>query len=162
MRRIMLPVCSLLLVALSVACGSGGDEERTEAGAGGGGGWAPPDGPADIAGPLASVTTATGGECGDVGSDPDAPASSDDPDACERSAADGPTTVIIEKGAGRFEAAAVTLSDQTELRRRTGSSYAEAEVPDLAVGTRVEVWFDGPVAESFPVQGRAGTVIIIG
>jgi hypothetical protein len=128
MRRIVLPVCSVLLIALSVACGAGGGDEGTEAVAGGGGGWTPPDRPADITGPLGSVTRATGGE------------------------ASRTSTVVIEEGSGRFEAAAVTLSDQTELRRRTGSSYAEATVPDLAVGTRVEVWFDGPVAESFPYR----------
>ncbi len=151
-------MCSLLLVAVTVACASGDGEERTEAGAGDA--WAPPDGPADITGPLASVTTATGRECADGGRDPDTPVSSDDRENCGDRVASGPNTVVIEEGTGRFEAAAVTLGERTELRRRTGSSYAEAAVPDLVVGTMVEVWFDGPVAESFPVQGRAGTLII--
>jgi len=29
------------------------------------------------------------------------------------------------------------------------------------VGARVRVWFTGPVAESFPVQATAGTVLIL-
>jgi hypothetical protein len=30
------------------------------------------------------------------------------------------------------------------------------KVEDLLPGTTVSVWFEGPVAESYPVQGRAG------
>ena len=34
-------------------------------------------------------------------------------------------------------------------------------VSDLVAGARVAVWFDGPVAESYPVQAKAGAVQII-
>lgn len=35
-----------------------------------------------------------------------------------------------------------------------------ASVEDLLPGATVSVWFEGPVAESYPVQGRAGTLLI--
>ncbi|HET9809267.1 MAG TPA: DUF3221 domain-containing protein [Candidatus Limnocylindria bacterium] len=35
------------------------------------------------------------------------------------------------------------------------------KVEDLLPGTTVSVWFEGPVAESYPVQGRAGTLLIM-
>lgn len=31
---------------------------------------------------------------------------------------------------------------------------------DLRVGQWVRVWFDGPVMESYPVQAKAGTIVI--
>ena len=36
-----------------------------------------------------------------------------------------------------------------------------ASVEDLLPGATVSVWFEGPVAESYPVQGRAGTLLIM-
>ena len=35
-----------------------------------------------------------------------------------------------------------------------------AQVEDLLPGTTVSVWFEGPVAESYPLQARAGTLLI--
>ena len=35
------------------------------------------------------------------------------------------------------------------------------KVEDLLPGTTVSIWFEGPVAESYPVQGRAGTLLIM-
>ncbi len=39
-------------------------------------------------------------------------------------------------------------------------SRAEGEFRLLQSGQWVRVWFDGPVAESYPVQGTAATVVI--
>jgi len=36
----------------------------------------------------------------------------------------------------------------------------EGEFRNLANGIWVRVWFDGPVMESYPVQGTAGTIVI--
>jgi hypothetical protein len=36
----------------------------------------------------------------------------------------------------------------------------EGEFRNLATGIWVRVWFDGPVMESYPVQGTAGTIVI--
>jgi Protein of unknown function (DUF3221) len=46
---------------------------------------------------------------------------------------------------------------------RTGNSAAyddNGEFRSFAVGQWVRVWFTGPVQESYPVQGTAGTVVI--
>jgi hypothetical protein len=46
---------------------------------------------------------------------------------------------------------------------RTGNSTAydgNGEFRSFAVGQWVRVWFTGPVQESYPVQGTAGTVVI--
>lgn len=39
-------------------------------------------------------------------------------------------------------------------------SRNEGEFRSLSVGQWVRVWFNGPVAESYPVQGTAATVVI--
>ncbi|MFW6078376.1 MAG: DUF3221 domain-containing protein [Gemmatimonadota bacterium] len=51
----------------------------------------------------------------------------------------------------------VTLTDDTAIRRR---SAAPASRSDLVPGTRVSVWFTGPVLESYPLQATAGVVVI--
>jgi beta-N-acetylhexosaminidase len=53
--------------------------------------------------------------------------------------------------------ALVTVDSKTRIFRTNGS----ARVDDLLPGATVSVWFDGPVAESYPVQARAGTLIIM-
>lgn len=35
-----------------------------------------------------------------------------------------------------------------------------ANTADLRVGQKVKVWFVGPVMESYPMQGTAGTIVI--
>lgn len=52
--------------------------------------------------------------------------------------------------------ALVTVDSATRIFRASGS----AKVEDLLPGAMVSVWFDGPVAESYPVQARAGTLLI--
>jgi hypothetical protein len=62
-----------------------------------------------------------------------------------------------------YDAAQVTANADTEiLSRAADGSTASAEIADIAVGTVVEAWFEGPVAESYPVQATAGTIVIIG
>lgn len=53
--------------------------------------------------------------------------------------------------------ALVTVDSATRIFRVNGS----AKVEDLLPGATVSVWFDGPVAESYPVQARAGTLLIM-
>lgn len=55
--------------------------------------------------------------------------------------------------------ATVRVDSDTPIRNRDGSPAA---ISDLAVGEVVAVWFTGPVAESYPVQARAGGVEIGG
>jgi hypothetical protein len=52
--------------------------------------------------------------------------------------------------------AMVTVSDETSVAR--GDRWVPAQ--DLAVGMTVRVWFEGAVAESYPVQGTASFIEI--
>ncbi len=62
-----------------------------------------------------------------------------------------------------YDAAQVAVTDDTEvLERAADGSVSAAEAGDIAVGTVVEAWFEGAVAESYPVQATAGTVVITG
>lgn len=62
-----------------------------------------------------------------------------------------------------YDAAQVTATGDTEvLTRAVDGSITAAEASDVAVGTVVEAWFEGAVAESYPVQATAGTLVIVG
>ncbi|HEX2206571.1 MAG TPA: DUF3221 domain-containing protein [Longimicrobium sp.] len=54
----------------------------------------------------------------------------------------------------------ITVNGGTSVVRRAGGSILRGSSAQLAVGTRVWVWFTGPVAESFPVQATAGTILV--
>lgn len=53
--------------------------------------------------------------------------------------------------------AVVRLGADTKVLRPDGSAARES---DIVAGSRVRVWFTGPVAESYPVQAAAGTVVV--
>ncbi|MEJ7583809.1 MAG: hypothetical protein WKF43_06895 [Acidimicrobiales bacterium] len=157
--------CLGLLIFLGIACGS-----ETDAKAGSASspdtepvGWSPPKGPGDITGPAAAVITnePAAGDC--APSEPDSgdePVTSGDQPVCGSQASARLGTVRIEDGDGRYPSAVIAVDDATDIRRRTGSRYEEQEFSALTQGALIEVWFDGPVAESFPVQARAGTIVI--
>lgn len=57
---------------------------------------------------------------------------------------------------------AVANASTRFLRRSPDGVLAAARLADLAVGDTVEVFVDGPVAESCPVQGGANVIVLIG
>lgn len=57
--------------------------------------------------------------------------------------------------------ASLRLTDSTAVWRQTATGRERASVSDLREGQRVEAWYDGPVAESYPVQTKAGIVLIL-
>jgi beta-N-acetylhexosaminidase len=63
-----------------------------------------------------------------------------------------PTGAVSDK-------AVVTVTAKTAIFDADGK---RARVDALQVGKSVKVWFEGPVAESYPVQGRAAAVQIVG
>ena len=70
-------------------------------------------------------------------------------------------TILIEgplSGDTSFDRASVTVASDTEVFSADGS---EVEAARLAEGQRVEAWFTGPVAESYPVQATAAAVKIL-
>jgi hypothetical protein len=77
--------------------------------------------------------------------------------------ADG-VTVLVEAEPSNpsiGDKASVAVTGNTRITRRAQSGEVAATFRDLVPGLRVEVWFDGPVATSYPVQGRAQAVVII-
>jgi hypothetical protein len=73
-----------------------------------------------------------------------------------------PASMLVEGGAQPAGAAA----DKAQVRIEPGTMFFDAEgkatkPSGIAVGTEVRVWFDGPVAESYPVQGSAQAVQIL-
>lgn len=57
---------------------------------------------------------------------------------------------------------AATVDNGTQYFRRAAGELRPAALADLTVGDTVEVYVDGPVAESCPVQGRASAIVIVG
>ena len=61
-----------------------------------------------------------------------------------------------------YDAAQVAIVKGTDIQRKVDGGYEPASDAELKVGTIVEVWFTGAVAESYPVQATAATVAIVG
>lgn len=60
-----------------------------------------------------------------------------------------------------YDRASVRITGDTTLLRETGNGDTEPiGFADLAQGDEVDVWFEGAVAESYPVQATAGLVLV--
>ena len=57
--------------------------------------------------------------------------------------------------------ASVRVTGTTSLWKTVDGRQEAALVGDLREGARVQVWFDGPVAMSYPVQGTAKAIVIL-
>ena len=66
----------------------------------------------------------------------------------------------IEKDTG-FDKASVRITRSTKLLERKDGREVAIKFEDLKVGQRVEAAFDGPVAESYPVQTNAGRLVVL-
>jgi len=73
----------------------------------------------------------------------------------------GDGTTILVTGSGQVDKASVSIDARTVLLRKTDAGTSALQLADITAGARVSVWFDGPVAESYPVQGHAGTVLLL-
>ena len=58
--------------------------------------------------------------------------------------------------------AAVTIPPSTMFFDAGGRAASLAAISGIKRGTRVRVWFSGAIAESYPVQGSAKAVQILG
>ena len=71
-------------------------------------------------------------------------------------------TILVEAVPNDLSGSAkalVTVDRSTRIFH--ANTNAAAKVEDLLPGAGVSVWFDGPVAESYPVQAKAGTLLIL-
>jgi hypothetical protein len=73
----------------------------------------------------------------------------------------GPAVLLVvadDPAAGQVDRAWVTVTPATAVWTAKGR---RGDAGDLKRGEVVAVWFDGPVAESYPVQAKAGAIRIL-
>lgn len=73
-------------------------------------------------------------------------------------------SVLVEGPTGAsaaYDKASVNITASTTLLRKIADGYEGVSFADLDVGMRVDVWFTGPVAESYPVQATADAVVVV-
>jgi Immunoglobulin-like domain of bacterial spore germination. len=133
--------------------------------------------PKRMAGAMAAMLCAAlllascGGGQRDAGSDPSNGASGGDGDGRQPVRAFEKAHVIskqsgkwliteyVETGANAsVRAISFTVSEDTELTDREGNAVRP---DDIAIGSQVEVWHDGVVAESYPEQARAVKIVLL-
>lgn len=72
--------------------------------------------------------------------------------------------VLVEEnpsaGSGSAKGA-FTVTGETEILRQQGGGLIPATFGDLRVGQSVAATYAGPVAESYPTQGTAGSIVIL-
>lgn len=75
---------------------------------------------------------------------------------------DRPASILVEEPAppadGVIDKAQVTIAPSTQV---FGPDGAKATASSIVEGATVKVWFEGPVAESYPVQGTAKAIQVL-
>ena len=70
-------------------------------------------------------------------------------------------SIAVESHADKLvEKYVVRITEDTGLFRLHGDEYTEITFADLAEKQWLDIWFDGPVAESWPMQAKALHVVI--
>ena len=62
----------------------------------------------------------------------------------------------------QYDKAMVKVTKGTKIFQQVGRELKPASFDDIKPGVKMEIQFQGPVAESFPVQATAGKIVIIG
>ena len=73
-------------------------------------------------------------------------------------------TVLVESEPSHpsiGDKASVAVTSSTRITRKAPGGEVAATARDLVPGRQVQVWFDGPVATSYPVQGKAQALVIV-
>jgi hypothetical protein len=60
-----------------------------------------------------------------------------------------------------FDKASIAVTAKTQIFEQVGQEHRPATFDALQMGRSVEAWFDGPVAESYPVQATASDIVIL-
>ena len=55
----------------------------------------------------------------------------------------------------------VTIKDETLIFKQEGEERSQVTFEALETKQQVQIWFSGPIMESFPMQGTAQQVVII-
>ncbi len=75
----------------------------------------------------------------------------------------GSLSILVEENPSDLsgsQKASVRINDKTGIYRRAGSDLLRVDRALLSPGEKVSVWFEGPVAESYPVQGTAAAILL--
>ena len=80
--------------------------------------------------------------------------------------AEAPTSVLVEESPELEQGDRkiwFRINDETQLLRWNDDAggYGTVDPMDLAEGLRVRVWSIGPIAESYPEQGTAHTIVLL-
>ncbi|MBI2864802.1 MAG: DUF3221 domain-containing protein [Chloroflexi bacterium] len=74
-------------------------------------------------------------------------------------------TILVEAnkdgGAAKIDKASITITTDTKIYDQRGGERKTADISAIMVGERVQVWFTGPVKESYPVQATAREITIL-
>jgi hypothetical protein len=71
-------------------------------------------------------------------------------------------SIMIEGSGSIGDKASLDVGGTTPiLRTSKDGGVASGTFADLKVGARVDAWVDGPVRESYPVQGSASVIVIV-
>lgn len=91
--------------------------------------------------------------------------SPDGPVSCPPTCNGGVTLrfVLVEEVPGEQRGIKVrgTILAGAKLYQRQDGNMRRIDFSDLRVGQRVEVWMEGPIAESYPEQGTIGTLVVL-
>lgn len=61
----------------------------------------------------------------------------------------------------QFDKASIAITSQTKIFEQVAQERRPATFEAFQEGQKVEAWFTGPVAESYPVQAVASDVVIL-
>jgi hypothetical protein len=114
-----------------------------------------------LASAVALLATVLLAGCGSrVPSDP--PAISGTIAAVTRNDSGNAGSILIEGSGSIGDKASLEIGGTTPvLRVAKDGSVSSATFAELKIGMRVNAWIDGPVRESYPVQGTASVVAIV-
>ena len=75
-----------------------------------------------------------------------------------------PSSVLVEEIPGGLDSggnkAMLRVPAEARIYRRTREGIVAAVFAELKTGMKVSGWFEGPVMESFPLQGTAAVLLI--
>lgn len=120
----------------------------------------------DIRGTITSVAKApkTAPSSSGHPEDPNASVSSKDGVSAEPNPEGKIVSIMVEGPTTEnqpYDKASVSLREHTKIYKKQGAELTRAAIEELTVGSEVEIAFDGPVAESYPVQALAGKLVIL-
>jgi hypothetical protein len=118
----------------------------------------------DITGEITEMYYGTASARQPDAGDPDKPVSSGDAsDQAPRGNALVALLVEEDPAAQTGSAKAqVNIRGQTRILKQEAGAITEGSAKDLRQGLQVRAWFDGPVAESYPVQATGALILILG